>query len=306
MAWPATKLRGGASRRDARGRLFGAALGLGAVVLGLGLLLIDHLSPWRMAGLRSATLSVTAPVWTVARAPVAAVSGWAADVGKYWDAVDRARQLDAELAVARRDAARGVLFEAENRRLKQLLRFAETDRRRVAVARVAGGSGASLVETAVIGAGAGAGVRAGQPVLTDAGLLGRVTEVSAGAARVLLVSDTESRVPVRVVRTGTPAVLAGVGGGMTELRFLTASPEGGPRVGDMLVTSGEGGVFAPDVPVARVVALKGEIARAAPIARPDTLGLAVIEQAWLPTPPASAPTSAVPGKTIRMAAMVNP
>lgn len=306
MAWPATKLRSGGSRRDARGRLLGAALGLGAVVLGLALLLVDHFSPWRVAGLRSATLSLTAPVWSVARAPVAAVSAWATGLGKYWDAVDRVRQLDAELAVAQRDAAKGALFAAENRRLKQLLRFAETDRRRVTVARVAGGSGASLVETAVISAGARAGVRAGQPVLTDAGLLGRVTEVSSGAARVLLVSDTESRVPVRVVRTGTPAVLAGIGGGMTELRFVTASPDGAPRVGDLLVTSGEGGVFAPDVPVARVVALKGETAQAAPIARPDTLGLAVIEQAWLPAPPAGAPAGAVSAKPIRIAAMVNP
>ena len=110
-------------------------------------------------------------------------------------------------------------------------------------------------------------MRVGQPVVTDAGLLGRVTEVAPRAARVLLVSDTESRVRVRIVQAGAPALLAGLGGGMAELRFVSAGPEGAPKIGDLLVTSGEGGLFAPDTPVARVVGLKGETARALPLAR---------------------------------------
>ncbi len=310
MVWPETGKRSSGSRRDARGRLLGGALSVAAVGLGLALLLIDHFAPGRLASLRTAALSSTAPIWSATRTPVAVVSGWASSVGNYWDAVGRAKRLDTELVAARKSADAGLLFASENRRLKRLLRFSEADRRRVAVARVAGGSGASLVETAVISAGTAAGVRVGQPVLTDAGLLGRVTEVAPSAARVLLVSDSESRVPVRVVRTGVPAVLAGVGGGMTELRFMSAGPETVLHVGDLLVTSGEGGLFAPDIPVARIVALKGETARAEPIARADTLGIAVVEQAWLPTP--AAPTSAQAAAAsamatpIRVAAMVNP
>jgi len=308
MAWPTTtKTRSSGSRRDARDRLVGLALGVAAVGAGLGLLLVDRIAPGRIEGLRTATVDLTASLWAGARVPVVAVSGWMAGVGDYWDAIGRARALQAELTLTRRAAAQGALFEAENRRLKQLMRFVEADQRRIAVARVAGGSGASLVETAVIGAGTVAGVRTGQPVLTDTGLMGRVTEVGTRAARVLLVSDNESRVPVRIVRTGAPAVLAGIGGGMTELRFVGSGPDAGPRAGDLIVTSGEGGLFAPDVPVARVESVRGDSARARPLARPDTLGLAVVEAAWLPPPMVPAtPGLALAPTPLRMAAMVNP
>jgi len=310
MAWPTTRPRSGGSRRDARGRLIGVALGVGAVAVGAVLLVIGRVAPERMHGLRAATLDLSAPVWDAARVPVQGVQDVATGATEYWDAIGRARRLEAELAATRREAARAALFAAENQRLKLLLHFTETGTQRIAVARVVGGSGASLVETAVIGAGAGTGVRPGQPVVTDAGLLGRVTEVGVRASRVLLVSDNESRVPVRIVRTGAPALLAGVGGGWAELRFIGSGPEAAPRAGDLLVTSGEGGLFAPDVPVARVESVHGEIARARPVASPATLGLAVVQSAWMPPPsagaaPAAGLAAAAPAP-VRMAVMVNP
>ena len=306
MAWPAVRTRTGGSRREARSRLFAAALSGVAVILGASLLIVSRVSPDRVRGLRTAALDVTAPVWSATHGPVQAIFRMADGVADYWNAVDRARTAETALVTARRDASQAPLLAAENQRLKRLLRFVETDSRRIVVARVAGGSGASLVESAVIGAGSIAGVRAGQPVATDAGLLGRVTEVGARAARVLLVSDVESRVPVRVVRTNVTALLTGVGGGMAELRFVGGEPESAPRVGDLLVTSGEGGVFAPDVPVARVEGVAGETVRARPLAKPDTLGLAVIEAAWLPPPKTDPAATASVGVPIRMAAMVNP
>ena len=304
MAWSTTRARSSGSRRDARGRFVGSALGIAAVVAGFALLGVSRLAPERMGGLRQAALEAAAPVWDAARVPLAAITDTLDGMGAYWDAANRVQGLEADLVQARRAGADAALLAAENRRLKRLLRFSEGNRQRVAVARMAGGSGASLVETAVVSAGTDAGVRTGQPVTIDTGLLGRVTEVSARAARVLLVSDPESRVPVRIVRTGAPAVLAGVGGGMTELRFVDGKPDAGPRAGDMIVTSGEGGLFAPDIAVARVEAVAGDVARARPVARPDTLGFAVIEAAWLPAPPAIAAV-ATP-KPVRMAAMVNP
>ncbi len=308
MAWPTKRKRSTGSRREARGQLLGVVASVAAVAIGLLLLSLSRFAPERLSGLRTGALELSAPIWGAARGPARAIMASAADIGDYWDAVGHARRLETELAAAQRESARAALFEAENRRLKHLLRFAEADRRRVAVARVAGGSGASLVETAIVSAGAAAGVRPGQPVTTDAGLLGRVTEVAAHASRVLLVSDNESRVPVRVLRTGAPAVLAGVGGGMAELRFVGAGPDAAPRAGDLIVTSGEGGLFAPDIPVARVTSITGETAHARPLARADTLGFAVIEAAWMPTtaPRDVAVTGVPPPHPVRMAAMIDP
>lgn len=299
------KARTGSSRRDARGRLFGSALAFAAVLAGLVLLALGHFAPDRFEWLRNATLEATAPVWRMASGPADAVADIWNEVRAYPHAIERARQTDAALKRAEASTMRAEILAAENQRLKRLLGFTETASRRIAVARIAGGSSAGLIETAVVGAGSRQGVRAGQPVLTDAGLLGRVIEVGQDASRVLLVSDNESRIPVRLTRTGVAALLAGAGGGMAELRFVAGAPEAGPRIGDLIVTSGEGGLFAPDVPVARVISLVGDVARAQPFARPGTLGLAVVEAAWLaPSGPSSAQAAKKP--PVKMATMANP
>jgi len=305
MEWPTARARTGSSRREARGRLFGVALAFAAVLAGLALLALDRFAPERFIWLRVAALDATAPVWRAAVGPVNAIERVGDQLRAYPDAVERARRLEAELKRAEAGAAHTEILAAENRRLKHLLGFVETGTRRIAVARIAGGSAGGLIETAVVGAGSGEGVRPGQPVLTDAGLLGRVIEVGRSASRVLLVSDNESRVPVRLTRTGVAALLAGTGGGMTELRFVAGAPESGPRVGDLVVTSGEGGLFAPDVPVARVVAVDGDVARAQPLARPETLGLAVVESAWLLLP-GQAVVDAATARPVSMATMANP
>ena len=308
MEWPTAKARTGSSRRDVRGRLLGSALAFAAVLAGLALLAVDRFAPERFVWLRSAAVDATAPVWRIAADPIDAVAGAWEEVRFYPDAIARARQLEGRLKVANATAIRAELLATENRRLKHLLGFVEAGQRRIAVARIAGASTGGLIETAVIGAGSHQGVRAGQPVRTDAGLIGRVVEVGREASRVLLVSDNESRVPVRLTRSGVAALLAGVGGGMAELRFVAGAPDAGPRVGDLVVTSGEGGLFAPDVPVARIVAVKGDVARAQPLARPETLGLAVIESTWLPAPSPAAvvPAGAAAKQPVQMAAMVNP
>lgn len=302
MAWPQGGRTGGGARREARARLLGGAFAFASVLAGGGLLALSAADPARLEPVRAAALEVTAPLWTALGAPTAAVEGAVDAAGDYVAAAGRVGALERELAAARSALGAAEVARAENARLRALLRFADADRRRIATARIAGGSGASLVESAVISAGSVDGVRRGQAVTSPAGLLGRVTEVSAHAARVLLVSDAESRVPGRLVRTGLPAVVAGVGGGLTELRFVPPDPGRVPRPGDLVVTSGDGGVFAPDIPVARIIRVTGDLIVARPLASPALLGLAVVEAAWLPSPAALAAT---PGP-VRMAGMDNP
>jgi len=92
---------------------------------------------------------------------------------------------------------------------------------------------------------------------------------------------------LRVVRTGEPALGEGRGDGAVEIHSTIV---GGPgfRRGDLLVTSGVGGVYPPDLPVALVTTVSGEIATALPLARPAKLDFAIVlPQA--PVPPPVAP-----------------
>jgi rod shape-determining protein MreC len=118
------------------------------------------------------------------------------------------------------------------------------------------------------------------PVIGAEGLVGRTTDVGAGAARVLLLTDSQSRVPVLVARTGQAALVAGDGSPLL-LLAERVGPEEPLRRGDRLVTSGEGGVFPPGVPVA-VVYDAGPPVRLRPLARLLGAGFVRIEAGWLP------------------------
>src|SRR3546814_20699820 len=79
----------------------------------------------------------------------------------------------------------------------------------IASARIVGGSPSSPSSTAVLSAGRRQGVAVGQPVREPSGLVGRVIETGLNAARVMLLTHVARRVPVALVRCGTPALVFG-------------------------------------------------------------------------------------------------
>ena len=90
-------------------------------------------------------------------------------------------------------------------------------------------------------------------VTTRKGVVGRVLMVGAAASRVLLITDFNSRVPVRVERTGQNGVAVGRNSQLLSLQFLPVDMD--VVVGDRILTSGDGGVFPPDLPFGEVVAV---------------------------------------------------
>jgi rod shape-determining protein MreC len=108
-----------------------------------------------------------------------------------------------------------------------------------------------------------------------------VLESGRWASRILLVTDGASNVPVRLVRDGTPALAVGRGDGTIELRTLEVG-QSPFRRGDVLVTSGVGGIFPPNIPVAIVTATHGDSAQARPIADPAGLDYAIVQRAYQP------------------------
>ena len=98
--------------------------------------------------------------------------------------------------------------------------------------------------------GASAGLRNGLPVVDAAGLLGQVSEVYPGSSEVTLVTSPGQLTPVMVERTGQRGLIAGLGHGQLELRYMPTQTD--VRAGDRLVTSGIDRVYPAALPVARV------------------------------------------------------
>ena len=133
----------------------------------------------------------------------------------------------------------------------------------------------SLRQRLLIDRGAVNGVFKGQAVLDQRGLVGQTTHVGPWSAEVILITDPEHAVPVRIERTGLRTIAVGAADTTSlALPYLPANAD--IQRGDLLVTSGLGGVFPEGYPVARVSEVHRDAVqplaqvRAAPLARVDT------------------------------------
>jgi rod shape-determining protein MreC len=141
----------------------------------------------------------------------------------------------------------------ENQRLKKLLDFVETDPRPVLPAMVVAEDAGSWARTIVIDKGERQGVREGLPVVVAEGVVGRVIKVAPGSARVLLVIDASSSVAGLVQRFRTRGVARGNGRGLS---FEYALREAVVEVGDLVVTSGMGGLFPKGLVLGQVTSVQ--------------------------------------------------
>jgi rod shape-determining protein MreC len=129
--------------------------------------------------------------------------------------------------------------------------------------------GGLYVRSVLIGGGAHDGLGKGQAAMAGTGLAGRITEIGAWSARVLLITDLNSRIPVILEGTRTHAILAGDNSRSPYLMYLPKAATISP--GDRLVTAGHDGVFPTGLPVGRVSSIENGEIRVEPIADLDRL-----------------------------------
>lgn len=272
------------ARRDSNLALLGALLSGMLLAFALLLLVIERVNPALGSRMRGATLDALSPVISFARAPVDAARGIGKTMGDHVAVVERNRALEARLAAATRRAAKADALALEVRRMERLIALRRPERRLVTSAMASAMSASAGARTAVISTGLDQGVRPRMPVIAADGLAGRVTDVGRTSARVMLLTDANSRVPVKVLRTGWTGLATGTGGTLLEFAFDIASGTDRIREGDRLVTTGDGGLFPPGLPVAVIVDAGRNRPLARPLANPTGLGVVMVEAPWLPPP----------------------
>ena len=284
--------RPGWSRRAQYSLFFSFLAVVAGLIVGLILLILSLIAPQSYAAVRGAALDVTAPVSGGLREVTTTVTGLFSGAGNYWDAANQNAQLKRDRAALMRRMVEAKAIDEENKQLKAALQLRERIREAVAAGRVVGSSFESSRRFAIISVGSSDGVRIGMPVRAAEGLIGRVVDSGSLASRVLLVTDRANIVPARILRGGQPVISTGRGDGTIDVRPLEVGKN--PfKPGDIIVTSGTGGLYPPLVPIAKVVRLDDDGAIAIPIADPARVSFAIVEQPYEPealaAPSAEAP-----------------
>lgn len=242
---------------------------LGLVVAAFGLMMLGKADVVVVERFRAQVTDAVAPLLDAVSRPVSTVN----------DIVAEGRELmnlRAENARLRRERDRllqweaaGRRLEAENRTLQKLLNFVPYEARGFISARVIADSGGAFAHSLVLNAGRDDNVRRGQAVVSGDGLIGRVVGVGSRSARVLLLTDLNSRIPVITERSRIRAVLAGNNSSQPVLDHLPPNDIVTP--GERVVTSGHGGVFPPGLPVGLIVSVSDSGVIVQPLVATDRL-----------------------------------
>ena len=225
----------------------------GLVVFASGMMLLGKADAVLVERLRLQINDIVVPVLEVLSEPVDAFATGIERLQQWTSVTEENARLRAERDRMLRWQAIAQRLETENASLRQLLKVVPDPQEQYRSARVVADSAGAFARSVLVNAGSGVGVRKGQVVLTAEGLVGRVIATSPRGARILLISDLNSRIPVFVGQTRVRAVLAG--DNSDRPRLIHIEPGVATIVpGDQVVTSGIAGAFPPGLPVGVVEA----------------------------------------------------
>lgn len=246
-------------------RLFVVSLVMAALLI----LVIGQTHTSAVQRAQGGVIAVLAPVLQALGQPVAAIRGAIEAADALFAAHSDNARLREEVARLQQWQMVARQLEQENASYRALLNVRREPQPVFVTARVIADAGGPFVRTMLVNAGRRDGVEKGQPVVSGDGVVGRIVETAERAARILLLTDLNSRIPVTVEHSRYRAVLAGDNSDMLKLVFLPTSAR--VQVGDRIVTSGHGGVFPPGLAVGVVTSAADGDVRVVPMVDLDRL-----------------------------------
>ena len=239
------------------------------IVASFGLMLLGKADALLAERVRMTVADALAPIYAALAEPLSVVHRGIEAARNLTTVHEDNVRLREENERLRRWQSVALALDAENVTLKSQLRWIPDPAPSYVTARVVADAGGVYARAVLLSLGPNHSVAKGQIALDDRGLVGRVTELGARSARVLLLTDMNSRVPVILENSRARAILAGTNGVRPRLMYW---PEGvQPAEGERVVTSAEANTFPPGLPVGVVRYSASNVPEVQPLARLDRL-----------------------------------
>ncbi len=221
-----------------------------AVLVSAGLMLADSRLD-TFSHVRYLLNSAVSPIQYAANLPRSLFDGAFERFNTHQTLVEGNRKLKRELLRLKSELILLDQYQEENQRLRKLLDSSFVRDEKKVVTEVMAVDTSPYRHQVVIDKGHVDGVYVGQPVINEKGIVGQVTFVAAHNARVLLLTDAKNAIPVQVIRNDIRVIASGNGEiDAIQLEHIPTSTD--IQVGDLLVTSGLGGIYPEGYPVAYV------------------------------------------------------
>jgi rod shape-determining protein MreC len=239
------------------------------VALAFGTMLIGKADTLLVDRARMALADTLAPIYAVMAEPLNAIREGVQEARLLWAMREENARLREENDRLHRWQAAALSLQSENTLLRRQLKVIPEAPASLRTARVVADAGGTYARAVLLALAPGVEIRKGQVALDERGLAGRVTEVGSRSARVLLVTDMNSRIPVTLEGSRARAVMAGTNGDRPRLQHW---PEGTrPQDGERVVTSAEASAFPAGLPVGVVHWTEGGTPEVELFARLDRL-----------------------------------
>ena len=224
----------------------------------------------------------TEPALTQVRGPLIGVERWFDGIGALFTVYRENMQLREENAELRKWQNVALSLSDKMRRYEILLNAVPDPKLSFVTARVIGEADRPFVRTMILNAGTADQVKKGQAVTDDRGLLGRIYVTGERTSWVILLTDVNSRVPVVIEPSHRRAILTGDNTPSPRLELDVG--DGAIKPGDRVLSTGDGGLLPPDLPIG-VVRESGDDRRVALFATPGTSDFVHVMEFGVPSPP---------------------
>ncbi len=221
----------------------------------LGLFLVWRIDSPRVERLRAHVIDQVVPSFDWAMAPVTATANLVRDFRSYQRIYAQNQELRRELQQMKAWKEAALQLEQENARLLDLNKVRLDPRLTFVTGVVLADSGSPFRQSVLLNVGARDGIVDGWAAMDGLGLVGRISGVGERTSRVILLTDTSSRIPVTIEPGGLRALMSGDNSPAPIVGFVE-NPDL-VRPGDRVVTSGDGGVFPAGLHVGRLTRDRG-------------------------------------------------
>lgn len=213
----------------------------------IALIITNQIGSNFSAHVRSAVSDVVTPVIITASKPLDAIAG----IGTWFGEIINLRSENIALKNTNLQLMKWQTvaknMEIENRNLRNLMNAVSLPKSNYITTKVVSDSGGPYVRSALVNGGLTQGVKKDFAVINENGLVGRVIEAGNTSSRILLINDINSRIPVMGEESRERTILVGNNDRLPSLSYVSADSR--IKLGERIVTSGDGGVFPSGIAV---------------------------------------------------------